>query len=132
MSNPIDKALGLNPLPVIQDDDALPAVIDETVSNDVETARDNIQDAIAVSQQAVQDMLNIAQQSQHPKAYESLNSILKTYADLSMGLVDLQMKKQRLQGKSGSDDSKKTVNNNLFVGSTADILKMLEGKQNDG
>lgn len=135
MTRQIDDALGLNPLPMVveeQDDTNLPAVIrEEQVEEDVSSARDNLGNAIELSQQAVQDMLNIAQQSQHPKAYEVLNSMIKTYADISMGLVDLQMKRQRLEGKKagGTEQQNQTVNN-LFVGSTAELQKMLEDMKN--
>ncbi len=136
MSRVIDDALGINPLPVITDEEQdvqnLPAVIsEEQVEEDVAEARENLGNAIELSQQAVQDMLNIAQQSQHPKAYEVLNSMIKTYADISMGLVDLQMKRQRLEGKkSGSSEQAQTVHNNLFVGSTAELQQMLEKMKN--
>lgn len=134
MSRAIDDALGINPLPVIVDEDEnvnLPAVIaEEQVEEDVAEARQNLGNAIELSQQAVQDMLTIAQQSQHPKAYEVLNSMIKTYADVSMGLVDLQMKRQRLEGKKKQEDGQQTINNNLFVGSTAELQKMLEDMKN--
>lgn len=130
MSRAIDDALGINPLPVIVDEDEnvnLPAVIgEEQVEEDVAEARQNLGNAIELSQQAVQDMLTIAQQSQHPKAYEVLNSMIKTYADVSMGLVDLQMKRQRLEGKKKQEEGQQTINNNLFVGSTAELQKMLD------
>lgn len=128
MTKSLDDALGLNTLPaVIEDISSVPIVKDEDqVEADVNTARENIHDAVSVVQQAVQDMLSIAQQSQHPKAYESLNSLIKTYADISMGLADLQIKKQRLNGKPSGEQGSKTVNNNLFVGSTAELQKMLD------
>lgn len=137
MSRIIDDALGINPLPMVVDEEPetenLPAVIgEEQVEEDVQEARSNLTNAIELSQQAVQDMLNIAQQSQHPKAYEVLNSMIKTYADISMGLVDLQMKKQRLEGKKPAASETQTVNNNLFVGSTAELQKMLEDMRNKG
>lgn len=135
MSDPINDALDLTPLP--QSNTSL-TVVEETKEltsheADVEDARDNLINAVDLSQQAVQDMLNIAQQSQHPKAYEVLNSLIKTYADISMGVVDLQLKKQRLDGKSkSSSDDPQTINNNLFVGSTADLQKMLDDMRNKG
>lgn len=136
MSRAIDDALGINPLPVIVDEDEnvnLPAVIgEEQVEEDVAEARQNLGNAIELSQQAVQDMLTIAQQSQHPKAYEVLNSMIKTYADVSMGLVDLQMKRQRLEGKKKQEEGQQTINNNLFVGSTAELQKMLEDMKSKG
>lgn len=135
MSDAINNALDLTPLP---ESNTSLAIVDEsreltTAETDVEEARDNLQNAVGLSQQAVQDMLNIAQQSQHPKAYEVLNSLIKTYADVSMGMVDLQLKKQRLDGKSkGGSDEPQTINNNLFVGSTADLQKMLDDMRNKG
>jgi hypothetical protein len=131
MTRYIDDALGLNTVPaVIEDNSIVPVVADDQqVTEDVNDVRTNLQDAISVAQQAVQDMLNIAQQSQHPKAYEALNALIKTYADVSMGIADLQIKKQRLQGKKGAEDPQ-TVNNNLFVGSTAELQKMLEDMKN--
>lgn len=132
MTRQIDDALGLNPLPMVVDENEnLPAIAGdiESVEEDLSTVRDNLSNAIGVSQQAVQDMLSIAQQSQHPKAYEVLNAVIKTYADISMGLADLQMKKQRIMSKQPSSDAQ-TVNNNLFVGSTAELQKMLEDMKN--
>jgi hypothetical protein len=128
MSKYLDAALGLNPMAQFDDHQInLPAVVQsdsEQVEEDVEQARDNITNAIELSQTAVQDMLSIAQQSQHPKAYEVLNSMIKTYADISMGLVDLQAKKAKLVAKKPEEGQ--TINNNLFVGSTAELQQMLE------
>lgn len=126
----IDNALGLTPLTtyVVDDDKNLPAVVepkDTRVEDDLDFARENLYDAVVKSQAAVEDMIAIAQQSQHPKAYEVLNSLIKTFADVSSGIADLQIKKQRLQGKPSSEENK-TVNNNLFVGSTAELQKMLQ------
>jgi hypothetical protein len=86
MSKYLDAALGLNPMAQFDDKkDLVPAVVQtdsEQVETDVEQARDNLTNAIELSQTAVQDMLSIAQQSQHPKAYETLNSLLKTYSEI--------------------------------------------------
>jgi len=126
----IDKALGLTPLTVYKEEEQanVPAVIDQQKDDDLGFARENLYDAVVKSQAAVEDMIAIAQQSQHPKAYEVLNSLIKTFADVSTGIVDLQLKKQRLQGTQEKD---KTVNNNLFVGSTAELQKMLQDLKSD-
>jgi hypothetical protein len=138
MTKIIDNALGLSSVnePEIIDDygQKLPAVrneLTEQSENDVEYARENLYTAVEKSYQAVEDMLAIAQQSQHPKAYEVLNSAIKTLADISMGLADLQLKKQRLQGRKETAGDPQTVNNNLFVGSTAELQKMLENLKNN-
>lgn len=129
MSKYLDNALGLNPMAQFDEQKSnLPAVIqtdNEQVEEDIEQVRENLTNAIDLSQTAVQDMLSIAQQSQHPKAYEVLNSMIKTYADISMGLVDLQAKKAKLVAKKPEAEGQ-TINNNLFVGSTAELQQMLE------
>lgn len=134
MTKSLDDALGLNTLPAVIEDISTVLVVkdEDQVEADVNTARDNLHDAVNVTQQAVQDMLTIAQQSQHPKAYEALNSLIKTYADISMGLADLQVKKQRLNGGSrDAGTSEAQTVNNLFVGSTAELQKMIENIKNN-
>ena len=123
----IDDALGLNPITPYRDITQYPPKRDEgQQENDLDFARENLYDAVVKSQAAVEDMIQIAQQSQHPKAYEVLNSLIKTFADVSTGIADLQIKKQKLQGSQANSDENKTVNNNLFVGSTAELQKMLQ------
>lgn len=124
MSDDIDNALGLTPLTVYKQAN-LPATQEQQKEDDLDFARENLYDAVVKSQAAVEDMIQIAQQSQHPKAYEVLNSLIKTFADVSTGIADLQLKKQRLQTKQADEESK-TINNNLFVGSTAELQKMLQ------
>jgi hypothetical protein len=133
MTKQLDDALGLNSLPVVYDDENtdLPAVQNEQADKDVGEARDGLYSALNMSQVAVQDMLSIAQQSQHPKAYEVLNTAIKTMADISMGLADLQLKKQRLnRGNMQPVVGEGGVTNNLFVGSTAELQQMIENMRN--
>jgi hypothetical protein len=132
MTRQIDDALGLNSLPVVYDLEVenLPAVHSEQADTDVDKARDGLYDALEKSQLAVEDMISIAQQSQHPKAYEVLNASIKTLADISMGLADLQLKKQRLNKGNAQPGAEGGVTNNLFVGSTAELQQMLEDIKN--
>jgi hypothetical protein len=133
MSQQLDEALGLSYTPVVYEEEKQtpPAVVNEQVDGDVDTARTGLYDALSLSQQAVQDMLSIAQQSQHPKAYEVLNGAIKTMADISMGLADLQLKKQRLvKGTNQPPAGEGGVTNNLFVGSTAELQQMIESMRN--
>lgn len=136
MSKKLEKVLGLNPLPMIIEEEKDPEDIipqDQKIEEDVDDARTNLHDAVSIAQQAIQDMLNIAQQSQHPKAYETLNSLLKTYSDISMNMAELHIKKQRLdQKKSGGapEEGGQNITNNLFVGSTAELQQMIENMKN--
>ena len=127
MTDKINKALDLVPyeennllVPVNANTDI------EQAAGDIDYARTTMFDAVVKSQEAVEDMIVIARQSQHPKAYEVLNSAIKTMADVSMNLADLQMKKQRLLQPKGGQPEDGQVINNLFVGSTAELQKMLQ------
>lgn len=123
----IDEALGLIPFIPSKDISQYTSKPDDSQQkNDLEFVRETLYDAVTKSQAAVEDMIQIAQQSQHPKAYEVLNSLIKTFADVSSGIADLQLKKQRLEDKNRDVEDLKTVHNNLFVGSTADLQKMLQ------
>lgn len=131
MTKQLDDALGLNSVPAVyEEQESLPAVVSQQADDDVDHARLNLYDALTKSQAAVDDMLAIAQQSQHPKAYEILNQTIKTMADISMGLADLQLKKQRLNKGVQQPAGEGNVTNNLFVGSTAELQKMLEDMKN--
>ena len=125
----LDKILGIQPADgttrtdiVVTKDD-----IKEKIDSDFTYAREQIYNVLVKSQEAVEDMVDIARQSQHPKSYEVLNSMLKTLADVATNLVDLQKKQQEIIKMSGNQpsDQPQTINNNLFVGSTSELQKMI-------
>jgi hypothetical protein len=107
------------------------------VTDDFEYVREKLYHSATKSQEAVEDMIMIARQSQHPKAYEVLNAAIKTLADVSMSIAELQIKKQKVAPKEASPvagqaegQGNQVINNNLFVGSTAELQKMLEDMKN--
>lgn len=135
MTKKIDQALGLTPLPMTLSVDTgkeggRNLVNQQQIDTDLDTSRDNLHNALDVSKQALEDLLMIARQSQHPRAYEALNSMIKTYADISIGLSDYQIKKQKLQPRSNDDEGAQNITNNLFVGSTAELLQMMNKMNN--
>lgn len=129
----LDKILDIKPANQITVEDPsnkLPAVSDqEQVATDLEYARDNLYDVAEKGKDALYDMIDIARQSQHPKAYEALNQVLKTLIDVNTNIVELQIKKQKLE-KAKSNDMTQQITNNLFVGSTADLQQMLASMNN--
>ena len=102
-------------------------IIKETIESDFTYAREQIYNVLVKSQEAVEDMVDIARSSQHPKSYEVLNGMLKTLADVATNLVDLQKTQQEIMKMSGNQpsDQAQTINNNLFVGSTSELQKMI-------
>jgi hypothetical protein len=75
-------------------------------------------------------MLEVARQSQHPRAYEVVSTLMKTLADANKDLIEVSTKKN--EDKDAEDKGPEVVNNNLFVGSTADLQKMLKDMDNGG
>tara|TARA_B100000925_G_C21991582_1_gene467079 strand:+ start:1544 stop:1951 length:408 start_codon:yes stop_codon:yes gene_type:complete len=92
-------------------------------TKDYEYSRTQFYNLIEKGQEAVEGILDVASDSQHPRAYEVAGQLIKHIADTTDKLVDLQKKMKDLD----EDKSvKKITNNSLFVGSTADLQKMLK------
>jgi len=98
----------------------------EELDNDIKYVRDMMYDTIKNTSDAVEEMLSIAKQSQHPRAFEVVATLLNTQREASKDLLDLHKKKKEL--KHEDKDGPETINNNLFVGSTSDLLKMIRNK----
>ena len=124
-NDPIAQTLGLAPLtstpPVVQ------RFEDNQVVDDFEFARKNLMDAIEQGQSALAEIVSVAGMSQHPRAYEVVATLLKTVADANKDLLELQKRKKDL---TGIGPAPTTVNNNLFVGSTAELQQLIK-KQNE-
>lgn len=102
----------------------------EEVDKDITFARENMIELIAMGSDAVAELIMIAKQSQHPRAFEVVANLLKTNAELNNDLINLHKKRKDItaknpDAKSVSSRGPDTVNNNLFVGSTAELQKML-------
>jgi hypothetical protein len=96
------------------------------LDNDIKYVRDMMYDTIKNTSDAIEEMLSIAKQSQHPRAFEVVANLLNTQREANKDLLELHKKKKEL--KHEDKDGPDTVNNNLFVGSTADLLKMIRNK----
>lgn len=91
---------------------------------DYDYTRANLYNLISKAQQAVDEVLEVAQQSDSPRAYEVVFQGIKHAADVTEKLIELQQKMQKLTGEEKK--SPNTVNNTMFVGSTADLQKILK------
>lgn len=99
------------------------------LENDFEYARGNLYGVIENGSNALNDLLQVAQQSQHPRAYEVIANLVKTLTEANIALMDLTKKKKDITNDAGRNPS--TVNNNLFVGSTGELQKLIKQHQND-
>ena len=96
---------------------------------DLEYARENYMDLIEKGRHSLEDLMDIARQSQHPRAYEVIATLIKTVTDTNEKVVNLQ--KQAKEILSDSEQAKKVTNNNLFVGSTSELTRILGGNARD-
>ena len=78
-------------------------------------------------EEALEDMIEVARATEHPRAYEVLSNMLKNVSDAGDSLIDIHKKKKDIDkvDEPLSLPSNSTTNNNVFVGSTADLQKML-------
>ena len=91
---------------------------------DYEYSRGNLYSLIEKGQEALNGILEVAQGSDHPRAYEVAGQLIKSVGDTTDKLIDLQSKMKELNKEE--KDSPKTVNNALFVGSTSELSKLLK------
>ena len=112
----------------------LPAVVEKKmttqIDSDFEYARENMMEVINKGQEALFDLMDVARQSQHPRAYEVLATMMNTMVGASKDLLDLQAKKNKILEDDPSA-SPQQVTNNLFVGSTAELQKYLKNRNTD-
>lgn len=131
MTDKIAKTLGVTPMPNLKIVQADAPEIPEHQEKDYDYARGNMINIIEKGNEALDGLLDIAGQSQHPRAYEVVTALLKTMSDVNKDLLDLTKKKKELNAMDGINNGAKTINNNLFVGSTAELQKFLKS-QKDG
>ena len=101
----------------------------EDVDNDYKYSRENYYNLIERGQDAIQGILDIANESQHPRAYEVAGNLIKQVADTVDKLQDLQGKLKTL--KDVPNKTTANIKQALFVGSSADLHKMLKNKNKD-
>jgi len=97
----------------------------EDIRKDYEYTRGNLYSIIEKGQEAINGILELAQESEMPRAYEVAGQLIKNVSDATDKLMDLQKKLKDVNEEKESKGPT-TVNNALFVGSTADLQKMLK------
>jgi len=110
----------------------VPRKIDEKktdIDNDYDYSRENYYNLIEKGQQAIEGILDIAKEGQHPRAYEVAGQLIGQVAQVTDKLQDLQKKLKDLKEVTKKSDTK--IQNALFVGSTAELQKMLQAKRDE-
>jgi len=130
----IDKALGVfDPVETaIQQNNVtvpkkIPKSNEDDIENDYKYQRENFYGLVEKGSQAIEGILELAKEGEHPRAYEVAGNLIKQVAEVTEKLGDLQEKMRKL--KEVPNSAPKNVTNALFVGSTAELQKMLKGKE---
>lgn len=125
----LSEIFDVEPIPLEEPKETSKEIVEIKSTNpveaDTEVARENIKELITKGHRAVDELAVIARDSQHPRAYEVMATLIKNMSDLNKDLLQLQKQKKELMvttEKSGEVN----VNNALFVGSTAELMKLLK------
>ena len=100
----------------------------ENVDKDYDTARNNLYNLLNQGKDALFHALEIAKQSEHPRAFEVVGNLMKQLADTNEQLLALSERKVKLDApkqQEGQPNKQVTNNNAIFVGSTSELSKML-------
>ena len=134
MKNNLDDAFNITPTQVEVDESDVVVGVDrekpdrlakDDITKDYEYTRGNLYSIIEKGQEAINGILELAQDSEMPRAYEVAGQLIKSVSDATDKLMDLQKKLKDVEEEKASKGPN-TVNNSLFVGSTAELAKMLK------
>ena len=123
-------ANSLDLTPIVDEPKQVTAVIEKPSKEgsqserDLEYSRENLYHLIERGRDALDGILDLANQSQSPRAYEVAGQLIKTVSDTNRDLIDLQKKAKDL---FDDDKIKGNVTNNLFVGNTSELTKLIGG-----
>lgn len=100
------------------------------IDDDYDFARDNYYSLVEKGQEGIDLMLELARESEHPRAFEVLSTMIKNTADVSDKLMALQKQKKDVLKTETGEQPKQLTQNNVYVGSATDLQKMLH-KRNE-
>jgi hypothetical protein len=115
---------------VSKKDDFLPPSKQE-LNTDFNYSRQNLYQLIETGMAGIEDYVPIAQQSQNPRAFEVLFNAIKVVAELNEKLADHSVKKEETTHEEKKTEHGETVNQNLYVGSASELLKLAKGMKED-
>ena len=96
---------------------------DEDIDNDYKYQRENFYNLIERGQDAIDGILDLSKESEHPRAYEVAGQLIKTVGETAEKLIDLQQKMKKLED---NDEKIRDQHNHLYVGSTSELQKFLK------
>lgn len=132
IDNNLSETFGLekpqeNPIEVMPKREV--SVVDKNldkIDSDYDNSRGNLHNLLEKGEEALLHALEVAKQSEHPRAFEVVGNMIKQLADVNQQLMDLHKQRQSFDDKKDKgSDAKNVTNNAIFVGSTAELNKMI-------
>ena len=121
----LEKKEDKNPLEIVNEKSVTPENAD--VDTDFDAGRGELYNLLEKGSTAIDGILALAKEGEHPRAYEVAGQLIKTQSEIAQNLLDLQDKLKKLKDVKG--DSPKSVTNALFVGSTTELQKMIKNNK---
>jgi len=105
--------------------------ISDDIKKDYEYSRGNLYSIIEKGQEALNGVIELAQETEMPRAYEVAGQLIKSVSDATEKLIDLQKKLKDIQSEDNKKGPTSVTNNALFIGSTAELSKLLKQQKED-
>lgn len=120
----------VEPIQIVEQKPTVPMVIDhdDPVVSDAQFARENIRELISKGNSAIDQLLLVARDTEHPRAYEVAAGLIKNLGDLNKDLLEIQKRKRDLAPKETAQSSGLSIDKAVFVGSTAELIKLVRNK----
>tara|TARA_R110002110_G_scaffold178278_2_gene383260 strand:- start:809 stop:1225 length:417 start_codon:yes stop_codon:yes gene_type:complete len=100
--------------------------INNDTENDVEYSRQKMKELIDLSSEAINNMMSLAVETEHPRAFEVLSNMIKQSSEMSQDLIKLQKTRKDITQTKDDNERNNTTNNSIFVGSTKELQKFLK------
>jgi hypothetical protein len=128
----LSEIFDVEPMKEVSKEEILPAVVEyaDPVNADADFARENIRELVTQGNQAVNELMLIARDGQHPRAFEVLSGLMKNLADMNKDLLEIQKRKKDLVPKAETQNNL-NIDKAVFVGSTAELVKMLKTQKQE-
>jgi hypothetical protein len=128
----LSEIFDVEPIKEISKEEILPVVVEyvDPVNADADFARENIRELVVQGNQAVNELMLIARDGQHPRAFEVLSGLMKNLADMNKDLLEIQKRKKDLAPKAETQNNL-NIDKAVFVGSTAELVRMLKTQKQE-
>jgi hypothetical protein len=126
----LSNLFDVEPIQTVEQKTIVPVVIDhdDPIVSDAQFARENIRELISKGNSAIDQLLLVARDTEHPRAYEVAAGLIKNLGDLNKDLLEIQKRKRDLAPKETAQSSGLSIDKAVFVGSTAELIKLVRNK----